>query len=287
MKILVTGNSGYIGKHFVKKLEYSSAEVFCFDLQDPKHPCDLNTWNFFPHFLKQIDVIYHFAATADVRSPNFLNDVQITKRILDNCVVAGFKGTFVFPSSCVVYGEPDIYPTPETYGPLFPISEYGAAKLACEGLITSYAFLNGFKAKILRIANVVGGAMTHGVIPDFGKQKMKSDFGKQKIRVLGDGAQIKSYIYISDMIDALKFCTDAGNRIDVFNVGNEDQITVREIAEMFQVPYELGSGIRGWPGDVTNVKLSILKLKRLGFTPEYSSKEAIRKAIFDFERFNM
>jgi len=200
-----------------------------------------------------------------------------------------FHGTFLFASTSTVYGEAWVMPTPETYGPLLPVSMYGASKLACESLISGYASLFDFRAKIVRFANVVGGRSNHGVISDFVK-KLKTD--SKQLEVLGDGSQSKSYIYFSDCIAGLIACTKLGRDIDVFNLGSDDTINVLDIARIVieemnirgtNIRTGFGDGVRGggWPGDVKNMLLDCAKLKQLGWRSTHSSTDAIRLATKD------
>ncbi len=174
-------------------------------------------------------------------------------------------------------------PTPEDY-PTHPISLYGASKLACEALIESYCHTFDMQAWIYRFANVIGKRSTHGVIYDF---IMKLKKNPEELEILGNGEQNKSYIYISDCIEAMLFGLRSDERVNIFNIGSEDQIKVRRIAEI--VCEELGlsprfkftGGERGWKGDVPVMLLSIEKLKKMGWKPKYNSEDAVRMAVRD------
>ncbi len=242
-----------------------------------------------------VDVVFHFAANPEVRvsvtSPrvHFEENVLATFNVLEACRRHGVP-YLVFASSSTVYGEARVIPTPEDYHPLEPISVYGACKLACENLIISYSKLYGIKSLILRYANIIGPRSNHGVIIDFIK-KLKSN--PQKLEILGDGTQQKSYLYVSDCVDAtlhlLKTFIDGDKDYDVYNVGSEDWITVREIADIIveemgleNVEYVFKPATpdgRGWPGDVKLMLLDISKLKATGWKPKYGSKEAVRKTV--------
>lgn len=195
----------------------------------------------------------------------------------------------VFASTSTVYGEAKVMPTPEDYGPLIPISTYGASKLGCEALLCSYAYTFGLRVLILRIANIVGSRASHGVIIDF-IDKLKAN--SCRLEILGDGAQRKSYLHVNDCISAIlhlvrKFLRSE-DRVAIYNVGSSDQVTVGRIAEI--VAEELGlrdvefvftggvDGGRGWRGDVKVMLLSIEKLLKTGWTPKHTSEQAIRLA---------
>jgi UDP-glucose 4-epimerase len=195
----------------------------------------------------------------------------------------------VFASTSTVYGETSKLPTPESYGPLLPISTYGASKLGCEALLSSYSYTHGMRALILRLGNCVGLRARHGVVVDF-IRKLKAD--ATALEILGDGTQKKSYIHIEDLLDAAGFIKDrflaSEQRVDVYNLSSSDQITVKRIAEI--VAQQMGlrgvkmhftggvDGGRGWLGDVKQMHLSIGKLRKLGWTPKLNSEAAVRRA---------
>jgi UDP-glucose 4-epimerase len=167
-----------------------------------------------------------------------------------------------------------------------PISTYGASKLACEALITAYAYTYGFKAIIYRLANIVGPRSRHGVIFDF-VEKLRRSPGQ--LEILGDGTQTKSYLYVKDCIDAILLGLDKSSaQVEIFNVGSEDQADVKTVAQI--VIEEMGlegvklvftggvDGGRGWKGDVKNMLLDITKLKTLGWKPKLNSRQAVREA---------
>lgn len=192
----------------------------------------------------------------------------------------------VFASSSTVYGDAEQLPTPEDYGPLKPISVYGASKLACEALLSSYSHTYGFKSIALRYANVVGPRHSRGVIYDF-VRKLRAN--PRRLEILGDGTQTKSYIWIEDAVEATLLAWEkTPEGFEVYNVGSEDAISVREIANIVveemglkNVEYIFTGGVaggRGWVGDVKYMHLDIAKLRKLGWEPKYSSAEAVRLA---------
>jgi len=212
----------------------------------------------------------------------YRNNILATYRLLEAMRKAGIE-RIIFTSTSTVYGEASIIPTPEDYPP-HPISLYGASKLACEALIESYCHTFDMQAWIYRFANVIGRRSTHGVIYDF---IMKLNRNPEELEILGNGEQNKSYIYITDCIEAMLAGLGSDERVNIFNIGSEDQVKVRRIAEI--VSEELGlsprfrftGGDRGWKGDVPVMLLSIEKLKKLGWRPRYSSEEAVRMAVRD------
>lgn len=266
MKILVTGSEGYIATYLIPKLKerFADAEIFRID---KKLKVDLSIS---VPILKgsTFDYVFHLAANSSVRDNNYESDMFSTHGLLE--LLEGFHGTFVYTSSSTVYGNTEIIPTPET-SICKPISLYGASKLSSESLICAYASLSGFKAKILRIANVVGRKGPHGVIPDFISQLKQNG----QIKMLGSGNQRKSFIHISDCVDAIMYSLDKGKDIDIFNVGSKDSIPVWKIASFLTNNFTAQGG-KAWQGDVELMQLDISKL---GFSPKYSSIEAVREAI--------
>ncbi len=245
--------------------------------------------------IKDSSIVFHFAANPEVRIGkthpriHFEENLVATFNLLEAVRRNPSVKTLVFASTSTVYGNAAILPTPENYAPLVPISTYGASKLGCEALIGSYAYTFGFRALILRLANIVGPRSNHGVVIDFvRKLKEKPNF----LEIFGDGNQNKSYAYIDDCVGAIAHLTDVflkrKERVEIFNVGSSDQITVRKIADI--VTEEMGlskvhyvfkgevEGGGGWIGDVKNMHLSIEKLTQTGWRPKHTSEQAIRLA---------
>jgi UDP-glucose 4-epimerase len=191
-------------------------------------------------------------------------------------------GELVFASSSSVYGEPEEIPVGEE-APIRPVSVYGASKAACENLIHAYSKLYDIRAIILRYANVVGPRLRHGVIWDF-VNKLKRN--PSELEILGDGKQVRSYIYIDDAIEATVITwRKNANSFEVYNIASEDWITVDEIAD--EVASVMGfSSVKkvyrpilhgiGWLGDIKRIALKIEKLKTLDFKPTMSSRKAVR-----------
>ncbi len=299
--IVVTGGAGFIGSHLVGRLLEEGNKVRILDnlstgkrefiedhLDNPNfsfHEIDLLKDDF-SGLLDGADQIWHMAANADVRvgaedtKVHLDQNVMVTYRVLES-MRKNRINEFLFPSTSTVYGEAKTRPTPEDYGPLKPISFYGASKLACESIISAYCGTFGMKGWIFRLANVIGPRSTHGVIHDF---IMKLKKNPNELEILGDGSQKKSYIYIDDCIDAMMMLREkADQNLNIFNVGTEDWITVKRIAEI--VSEEMGlkpkfvftGGSRGWRGDVPKMMLSIKKFKDFGWTYENTSEESVIK----------
>jgi UDP-glucose 4-epimerase len=241
--------------------------------------------------MKGSDIVFHMAANPEVRAGTDDTELDLkqgtiaTYNILETMRLHGIKRV-VFASSSTVYGEVAGLPIPEDYGPLQPISLYGASKLACEGLITAFCHLFGMQAWVFRFANVVGSRTTHGVIFDF-INKLKRN--PAELEILGDGTQQKPYIHVQDCVDGILYGFQHSDaRVNVFNLGNSDVTRVTTIAQMLvesmglaNVKLKYTGGERGWPGDVPQVRLDTSRMEKLGWKPKYNSGEAVRKAIRD------
>jgi len=305
MRVLVTGGAGFIGSHVVDRLMDQGHEVVCYDnlssgkrefiaqhLQKPEFrflEADLLDMARLNKAMEDVDTVYHIAANPDVKvgavdtSVHLQQNIIATYNVLEAMRRCGVKN-ILFTSTSTVYGDAKVIPTPEDYGPLVPISLYGASKLGCEALITAYAHTFDMRCAIFRFANIVGERSTHGVIYDFINKLRKNP---EKLEILGDGTQCKSYCHIKDCVDAMFFAWEKQNQdVGIYNIGSEDYITVKEIADIVveemqlkNVEYQFTGGVdggRGWKGDVKVMRLSIEKLKRMGWKPTYNSGEAVR-----------
>jgi len=306
MKCFVTGGAGFIGSHLVDKLITQGHEVTVFDdlssgkkefishHYDNEHflfiKADLINKNRVEKEIKGHDVVFHIAANPDVRSgaddPSIAEkDIKTTYNLLDAMRTQNIK-KIIFSSSSVIYGETPEKPLPENYGPLLPISVYGAAKLAGEGLISSFAHTFDMKAWIYRFANVVGIRGTHGVIVDFINKLQKNP---HELEILGDGQQKKPYLYVTECVDGMLYgFNHANDQINVFNLGVNSTTQVTRIGELVveemgldNVTFNYTGGKRGWKGDVPHFQFDITKIGNLGWKPTLSSDEAVRKAIKD------
>jgi UDP-glucose 4-epimerase len=300
-KIIVTGGAGFIGSNLVDKLLAEGNEVTVIDnLSSGKmefiehHDQDQNfklikldmlELEKLKIAIKGADIVYHLAANPDVRLGEQNTRVHLEQNIivtynLLEAMRMNKQQNIVFTSTSTVYGEASIIPTPENYGPLIPISLYGASKLACEALITSYCHTFEMRSWIFRFANIVGERGTHGIIIDF-INKLKAN--PKGLEILGDGQQRKSYIHISDCIDGILFAINNSNEMaNIFNIGSSDTINSTQIGELIvkemglhDVKFTYTGGTRGWKGDVPKMLLSIDKLQKLGWNPSHNSKSSV------------
>jgi UDP-glucose 4-epimerase len=307
VQVLVTGGAGFIGSHLVDRLVTEGFDVVVLDnlssgsLNNIKSHIEAGSIVFVNGDLKErhvvedvvqgIDVVFHFAANPEVRvsttnpEVHFRENVVATFNLLEAMRIKNVK-EIVFASSSSVYGEPEVIPVDEDY-PVRPVSVYGASKASCEALIHAYSKLYGIKAVVLRYANVVGPRMRHGVIYDL---LMKLRENKSTLEVLGDGFQVRSYLHVKDAVEAtLVAWRKSSETYQVYNVGNTDWITVRELVEILLETLGLKGRVEvrykpilhgvGWPGDVKKIALNSQKLMSLGWSPSMSSREAVVETV--------
>ena len=303
-KYFVTGGSGFIGGHLVERLLSESNQVKVYDnlvtgkKQWIQHHIGKKGFQFVQadildyEKLKQemagFDIVWHLAANTDIVKGNSITDWDIknctfgTYNTLEAMRQNGIK-KILFASSATVYGDAPPIALAETYGPLLPISLYGAGKLACEGLISSYCHLFDMQAWIFRFGNVVGGQMWHGVIYDF-IQKLRNN--PKELEILGDGKQEKNYFMIEDCLDGMFLALRKSKaQCDVYNLGCEASVTVSEIAQIVveemglkDVKFKYTGSKRGWPGDVPVVRFNVDKMAKLGWKASHTSADAVRIA---------
>jgi len=302
---VVTGGAGFIGSHLVDTLVAQGNEVLVIDsLCAGRRECiarhidnggarlvqaDLLDDGWQEH-IEGADRVFHLAADPDVRQsainpePTMQNNIVATYRVLE--AMRKYKvPELVFTSTSTVYGEATVIPTPEDYTPLLPVSVYGASKLACEALISSYCYSFGMKAWIYRFANIVGERSGHGVITDF-IRKLKEN--PAELEILGDGKQVKSYLEVHECVAAMLFALRTKGTVNIFNIGSEDWIDVTSIAEIVaeemhlpDVKFRFTGGERGWVGDVPKMQLSIDRIKGKRWKPQLGSRESVRLAVRD------
>ncbi|WP_440059964.1 SDR family NAD(P)-dependent oxidoreductase [Thermogladius sp. 4427co] len=304
--ILVTGGAGFIGSHIVDKLVEKGYKVRVIDnlssgrlenlaryknnpmvdiiIGDLKNPGDISK------ALEGVETVFHFAANPEVRVSTTNPEIHFSENIVAtfNLLEAMRRKNvreIVFASSSSVYGEPAEIPVGEE-SPIRPVSVYGASKASCEALLHAYTVLYGFRSIIIRYANIVGPRLRHGVIWDF---LVKLSNNPSELEILGDGNQVRSYMYVSDAVDAtLTVWEKEEERYSIYNVGSADWISVNEVAGIVIETIGLGNvkirykpiahGI-GWPGDVKRIALKIDKLRSIGFNPRFNSRQSVRRTV--------
>jgi UDP-glucose 4-epimerase len=305
-RALITGGAGFIGSALVDRLSSDGVEVVVYDnLSRGRREFvanalarggvelvegDVLDGDRLQRALDRCDTVFHFAANADVRHGFDQPTIDLEQNTIATSVVleamrAVGVTRIAFSSTGSVYGEPDVFPTPETCP--FPVqtSLYGASKLAGEGLIQAYAHGYGFTGIIFRFVSILGERYTHGHVFDF-LRSLRAD--PSRLRVLGDGRQEKSYLYVGDCVSAMTLATNRElepGAVRVYNLGTDETIVVDDsiatIAGHLGVEPELeyAGGPRGWLGDSPLIHLDCGRIRELGWRPTLTIPEGIRRTI--------
>jgi len=305
MNILVTGAAGFIGSHLVDALLARGHRVVGVDnlslgtrsnlrgvLEHPSFKlveCDISEEKFVETFDPgcKIDWVWHMAANSDIPAGVHDANVDFKDTFLTTFrVLAWMRKNSVprlaFASTSAVYGLRD-EPITEDSGPMLPISNYGAMKLASEACISAAAEAWLGRADIFRFPNVIGSRATHGALFDFVRRLRQNP---AQLEVLGDGTQQKPYLHVANLVEAMLFIADhAKEKVNYFNVGPEDNVSVRAMAEEVVSQTAPGAKIvygtdnRGWVGDVPKFRYSTAKLRDLGWGAQMTSPEAVKLAV--------
>ena len=304
MRYFITGCAGFIGSSLTDKLLHAGHEVIGYDnfstgleeflIEARKSPAftlvkaDLLDKETLTTAMQGVDAVFHFAANADVRfgtdhpHRDLEQNTIATFNVLEAMRANGVK-RIAFSSTGSIYGEAEVIPTPE-HAP-FPVqtSLYGASKLAAEGLIQAYCEGFNFQAYIFRFVSILGERYTHGHVFDFYKQLLQDP---DKLMVLGNGKQRKSYLYIQDCLDAILFAMEkAQDKINVFNLGTDEYCEVNNsigwICDYlkFNPNKTYTGGERGWIGDNPFIFLDTTKIRNLGWKPKLSIQQGITQTI--------
>ena len=307
MNYMIVGGAGFIGSHVTKAIlkEENNAEVYVFDnfssglevhLNDVIHSDRLHIIHgdakdsvALEQAVQGIDTVYSLASNPDISKAMLQPDIDFWEGtyLINNLLEAMRKNSvrkLIYASGSGVYGDVGAMSTDENFSPLRPVSAYGASKLACEGMICAYCSMFDVQAAAFRFANVVGPNQTHGVGHDFLRKLRKHP---QELEILGDGMQSKSYIYVEDVVHALRLVEKTALRgYDCYNVATLDCMTVTEIADMAvnvmgleHVKYRYTGGDRGWKGDVPIVRLDSRKIRRLGWENKYATRQAMELSL--------
>ena len=300
MKYFVTGGAGFIGSNLVDRLLLKGNDVTVYDnfstgipeyLENAKNNSgftlikgDLLDPDLLIPAISGCDFVFHLAANADVRfgTEHPAKDLHQNTIATFNVLEAMRKNSIdkiAFSSTGSVYGEAKVIPTPE--GAPFPVqtSLYGASKLAGEGLIEAYCEGFGFRSWIFRFVSILGERYTHGHVFDFYKQLLDHP---DRLDVLGNGHQKKSYLYVQDCIDAMLCAIGKSHeKVNIFNLGTDEYCqvndSIRLICNHLSVDPQLHytGGDRGWTGDNPFIFLDCRKMQSLGWKPKYSIQEGI------------
>jgi len=294
-RVVVTGAAGLVGSHLADALADDNDVLAVDNLSKGSREAVPDGVEFAERDVRDeddvaavitedVDVVFHFAAYTDTNYGDprqlFEENGAMTYNVLERMREVGVD-KLAFTSSSTVYGEAPM-PTPEDYAPLEPISVYGASKLADEGLVSTYAHSHGIQSWVYRFANIVGPRQRGNVVPDF-IEKLLDD--PETLEILGDGRQEKSYLHVEECVDAMTHVVEhADDDLNAYNLGTRTTTSVNAIADIVadflgvDPEYEYTGGDRGWTGDVPKMRLSIEKLAALGWEPELSSDEAVRRA---------
>jgi UDP-glucose 4-epimerase len=303
--VLITGGAGFIGSNLARRLVAErGCKVTVFDnlrtgnlanLADiagsPLYQFvqgDIMELDALKAAMAGVDTVFHLAANADVRGGQENRRVDLeqnttgTWNVLEACRGAGVK-RFFFASSATVYGEPELFPTPETV-PLIQTSLYGASKLAGEAMAQAYSEYDDLQVIIFRFVSWTGPSYSHGVVRDFsGKLRQTPD----RLHILGDGSQRKSFLDVRDGINGLLHAADHGTgRVQIYNVGHDEWLGVNDVARIVvdalglpDVKFDYAGGERGWKGDSPFVLLDTTRLKATGWRPAISIEQSIRDTV--------
>lgn len=307
-RFFLVGGAGFIGSHFVDRL-LADSEISAVTVYDnfssgrawhlEQHAgderlrvleADVKDFDALAAAMSGHDVIVHLASNPDIARAATEPAIDFDEgTYLTHLVVEAARKTsaarVLYASGSGVYGDLGETEVHEDWGPLIPVSTYGASKLAGEGLIASYCHMFGLTARVFRFGNVVGPRQTHGVGFDFVRSLLKNG---TSLRILGDGSQSKSYIHVEDVIDAVLVGHAAKGVYEAYNVATGDYITVREIADLAlecvglspgETQYEFTGGPRGWKGDIPVVRLNTDRIRALGWRCRRSSREALRESM--------
>ena len=308
-RFFIVGGAGFIGSHFTDALlsHPDVSAVTIFDnltsgrewhfqahLSNPKFRFvkgDVKDLDALERAMDGSDIVIHLASNPDIARAatepdiDFREGTYLTERVLEAMRMTSAK-RILYASGSGVYGDLGTVEAGEDYGPMVPISTYGASKLAGEMLISSYCHMFDLSGCVFRFGNVVGPRQTHGVGFDFVRSLRNQP---ERLRILGDGSQSKSYVHVQDVIAAVLLANEKTvAKFQTYNVATGDYITVSEIAELAcectgldprKVAFEFAGGDRGWKGDVAVIRLNTNRIRGLGWRCQRNSREALREAM--------
>jgi UDP-glucose 4-epimerase len=304
MTVFVTGGAGFIGSNLVNRLLQDGHSVVSYDNFSTgqerflDQACNSSKFTLIRSDILDLDVltramngaefIFHLAANADVRF-----GTEHPRKDLDQNTIATFNvleamrangiRDIAFSSTGSIYGEPDVFPTPEIAPLPIQTSLYGASKLACEGLIEAYCEGFGFQGYIFRFVSILGERYSHGHVFDFYKSLRANP---NELKILGNGHQRKSYLYVQDCLDAMLLAIEKSqDKVNIFNLGTDEYCQVND--SIGWITSQLGlnpklsytGGERGWIGDSPFIFLDCGKIRGLGWKPKLSIREGIIRTL--------
>ena len=304
-KIVVTGCAGFIGSNLVDALLSKNHKIIGIDNLSTGQKrfitnaisnknfkfikMDLLNLKMLKKILRNVDLVYHLAANADVRfglnhpRKDLEQNAICTFNLLEAMRYNSVK-KIVFTSTAPIYGNVKLFPTPENAPISNQTSLYGASKLYCEGLIQSYCEGFNFQTWIFRFVSILGPRYTHGHVYDFYKQLIINK--NKKLKILGDGFQKKSYLNVFDCVSALILSSKkAKNKVNIFNLGCDESVQVKVSAKIIanklnlKPKYVFSGGKRGWIGDQPFVYLKTSKIRRLGWKNKFNIKDSIKMTV--------
>ncbi len=306
-RYFIVGGAGFLGSHFIDRLLEDGHDVTVFD-----NFSSGREWHLEPHAddkglaavrgdvkdlaaltkaMRGHEVVIHLASNPDIARAatepaiDFDEGTLLTHHVVEAMRVTSIP-QILYASGSGVYGDIGETEADEDHGPLEPISTYGASKLAGEGLIAAYCHMFDLRGCAFRFGNVVGSRQTHGVGFDFVRSLLDDP---ERLPILGDGSQSKSYIHVRDVVQAVLTALEkTEERFRAYNVATGDYITVTEIADLAvecvgleagSVEYDYTGGDRGWKGDVPVVRLDTSRIRALGWENAMGSREALRDSM--------
>ena len=309
LKILITGGAGFIGSHFADSALSRGHTVVVIDNFETGKRDFLGKFqivkSYSPELKNQVlnlnilnldnllltfksyrpDLTVHFAANADVR-----RGLEHPRKDLDYNTVGTWNvaeavrqsgcNRILFSSTGSIYGEPSQFPTPENCPIPVQTSLYGASKMAAEGFLAAYFHGFGISSLVYRFVSILGPRYTHGHVYDFTRSLMKDPLS---LHILGDGKQLKSYLHIDDLIEALWIGIDKiQSGFEILNVGHDQVLSVNESVDVICKTLSVNpkrffsGGSRGWIGDNPRIQLDCTKLKLMGWSPKWDLKSAVK-----------
>jgi len=303
----IVGGAGFIGSHFVDRLladEAVEAVAVYDNFSSGRHwhledhvdddrlrvvEGDVRDLDTLVKTMEGAEVVIHLASNPDIAraatepAVDFDQGTFLTHHVAEAARLTSVTRV-LYASGSGVYGDLGEVEADEDHGPLIPVSTYGASKLAGEALLASYCYMFDLSACVFRFGNVVGPRQTHGVGFDFLRRLLEDPV---ELAILGDGKQSKSYVHVSDIVDAVLLAGDRAPRpFAAFNVATGDYITVTEIADLVvevlgidPPTYRYSGGDRGWKGDVPVVRIATERIRGLGWANAMSSRQALEASL--------